>query len=190
MIAALSPSSGTSSARQYAGTMAGFWSRLAGTLRGLESLAADSSRLDTDAVEALRTLQYRLHWSSEVLAGVEPPAGVRAGHEELADALVEARDATGEMIDAIESGEPEAASAFLLEWRGALFRVRLARMRSAAQPVPIVEAPRRTLRSAAAATGLALLGATVFVAGAVLLLWPIWAAGLALVAGALLVHRP
>jgi hypothetical protein len=172
--------------------MAGFWSRLSATLRGLEALAADSRRLDADTntLDALRTLQYRLHWSSEVLAGVEPPAGVRAGHEELADALVEARDATGEMIEAIETGGQAAASAFLLEWRGSLFRVRLARMRSAAQPPPAPAPERSTTRSAAAATGLTLLGATAFAAGAVLLLWPIWAAGLALVAGGLLVYRP
>jgi len=34
------------------------------------------------------------------------------------------------------------------------------------------------------------LGAVMFVAGAALILWPLWAAGLALVAGAVLVHRP
>ena len=37
--------------------------------------------------------------------------------------------------------------------------------------------------SAAAASGLAVLGAVAFVAGAALILWPLWAAGLALVAG-------
>jgi hypothetical protein len=185
----LGPSSGTSAAREYAGTMAGFWSRLSGTLRALESLAADSRRLDSDALEVLRTLQYRLHWSSELLAGVEPPAGVRPGHEELADALVDARDATGEIVEAIETGGCEAACAFLLEWRGALFRVRLARMRLTTRPAP-GEAPASPTAGAAAATALTLLGATAFAAGAVLLLWPLWAAGLALVAGGLLVYRP
>jgi hypothetical protein len=186
----LGPSSGTSAAREYAGTMAGFWSRLSGTLRALESLAADSRRLDSDALEVLRTLQYRLHWSSELLAGVEPPAGVRPGHEELADALVDARDATGEIVEAIEVGGREAVCELLLEWRGALFRVRLARMRLTTRPAPAGAPASATAGAAAAATALTLLGATAFAAGAVLLLWPLWAAGLALVAGGLLVYRP
>ena len=77
IIAFLRPTLGTSAARQYAGTVAGLWSGLSRTLHGLESLAADPHRLDADAARALRALQYRLHWSSEVLAGVEPPAGAR-----------------------------------------------------------------------------------------------------------------
>src|SRR5581483_6646310 len=128
MIALLRPSPGTSAAREYAGTMAGFWSGLSATLRGLETLAGDAPRLDESAAEQLRGLQYRLHWSSELLAGVEPPPGARGAHDELADALLDARDATGEIADALETGD-RAASAAVLEWRGALFRVRLARMR-------------------------------------------------------------
>jgi len=170
--------------------MAGFWSRLSSTLRALEAIAADSRRLDEDALDALRALQYRLHWSSELLAGVEPPPGVRAGHEELADALVDARDATGEIAEAIQAGDHEAASGLLLEWRGALFRVRLARVRLTGEPAPAHEPPAEHAPRAAAATALTFLGVTAFAAGAVLLLWPIWAVGLALVAGGLLVYRP
>jgi hypothetical protein len=170
--------------------MAGFWSRLSGTLRALEAIAADSRRLDPEALDTLRALQYRLHWSNELLAGVQPPPGDRAGHEELADALVEARDATGEIVDAIEAGGREAASTLLLEWRGALFRVRLARMRLTAQPVSAPTMERSTVAAAAAAAALTVLGATAFATGAVLLLWPVWAAGLALVAGGLLLYRP
>ena len=62
--------SGTSAAREYAGTMAGFWSGLSTTLRALDSMAAEPVRLDEDCVGALRTLQYRLHRSSELLDGV------------------------------------------------------------------------------------------------------------------------
>jgi hypothetical protein len=190
MIAALRPSPGTSAARHYAGTMAGFWSGLSGTLRGLEALAADSRRLDEDALDALRALQYRLHWSSELLAGVEPPPGVRDGHEELADALVDARDATGEIVEAIEDGGREAASGLLLEWRGALFRVRLARMRLTTRPVQASVPPAEFPHAAAAATALTFLGVTAFAAGAALILWPLWAAGLALLAGGYLAYRP
>ena len=170
--------------------MAGFWSRLSSTLRGLETIAADSRRLDEDALDALRSLQYRLHWSSELLAGVEPPPDDRAGHEELADALVDARDATGEIVEAIEAGGREAASALLLEWRGALFRVRLARMRLTTRPALAPDQPAELAAGAAAATALTFIGVAAFAAGAVLLLWPVWAVGLALVAGGLLVYRP
>jgi hypothetical protein len=169
--------------------MAGFWSRLSTTLHGLESLAADPTRLDADALDALRGHQYRLHWSSELLAGVEPPPGIRAGHLALSDALVDARDLTGEVVAAIDAGGG-AATGLVLEWRGALFRVRLARMRlgtreSLAPPPAAVQH-----RVAGAATGLTFLGVTAFAAGAVLLLWPVWAVGLALVGAGLLVYRP
>src|SRR5579862_5704397 len=105
MIEPVGPSTGTSAARAYAGTMAGFWSGLAATLHGLDLIAGDSSRLDDEsAATGLRALQYRLHYASELLAGVEPPAGAQAAHAELADALVDARDATAEVAEAIEAG--------------------------------------------------------------------------------------
>jgi hypothetical protein len=171
--------------------MAGFWSGLARTLRGLESLAADPHRLDVDMVGALRSLQYRLHWSSELLAGVEPPAGVRNAHAELADALVDARDATGEFADALECGDG-AVSALLLEWRGALFRVRLARVQLSIRPQrPAAAEPGIGFPLAAAiATALTVTGVVAFTAGAVLVLWPVWAIGLALVAAGYLAYRP
>jgi hypothetical protein len=170
--------------------MAGFWSGLSGTLRGLEALASDSRRLDEYAVAELRTLQYRLHWSSELLVGVEPPPGARDAHDELADALVDARDATGEMADALDLGS-SAAGAILLEWRGALFRVRLARMRLAPRPGPRRESPPESFPVlAAAATVLTIAGVAAFTLGAVMVLWPVWAVGLGLVAGGYLTYRP
>lgn len=185
----MGPSPGTGAARQYAGTMAGFWSGLSSTLHGLEALAADSRRLDEETVDALRFLQYRLHWSGEALAGVEPPPGAQEGHEELAGALAEARDATGDIAEAIDLRGREGADELLLEWRGALFRVRLARMRltsDASDATPPADFPA----AAAAATALTFLGVAAFVAGAVLILWPLWAAGLGLVAGGYLAYRP
>jgi len=178
--------------RTYAGTMAGFWSGLSRTLRALDTIAADPRRLGEASLDALRTLQYRLHRSSELLDGVEPPAGSRDAHDELRDSLIDARDATAEMVDAIEFGGSEAAGELLFEWRGALFRVRFARLRLGEQPGPEPDEPESPPNgySAAVASGLALLGAVTFVAGAALILWPLWAAGLALVAGAVLVHRP
>ena len=170
--------------------MAGFWSGLSSTLRGLELLASDSRRLDEDAVDQLRSLQYRLHWSSELLAGVEPPPGARGAHEELADSLIDARDSTGEIADALELGS-SAAGAILLEWRGALFRVRLARMRLVPRPAGQREPVEDGLPVlAAAATALTIAGVVAFTLGAVLVLWPVWAVGLVLVAGGYLVYRP
>jgi hypothetical protein len=61
-------------------------------------------------------------------------------------------------------------------------------MRLGVQPEPGPSAERPPYRAAAAA-GLAVLGAASFLAGAVLIVWPLWAAGIALVAGALLVQR-
>src|SRR5262245_29184364 len=113
-------STGTGAARHYAGTMAGFWSGLSGTLRALDSIAADPVRLDEGALAPLRTLQYRLHRSSEMLEGVEPPAGARDAHHELRASLVDARDATAEVAQAIEFGGHEAAAELVFEWRGAL----------------------------------------------------------------------
>jgi fatty acid desaturase len=90
----------------------------------------------------------------------------------------------------------------LLEWRGALFRVRLARLRAlersrvAAQERSqrTADEPRgrqdRTAVSAVVATILILGGAFLFTAGAVLVAWPVWAAGLALFAGGFVLYRP
>jgi hypothetical protein len=169
--------------------MAGFWSGLSSTLRGLE-LLADGRRLDEDALDALRLLQYRLHWSSEALAGVEPPPGAEEAHSELADALLEARDATGDVVEGIEQCGPAAAQELLFEWRGALFRVRLARLRLTASAVVEPRLERSPPFAAATATALTFLGVAAFAAGAVLILWPLWAAGLAMVAAGVLVYRP
>jgi hypothetical protein len=188
MIEPLRQSTGTRTARGYEGTMAGFWSGLSGTLRALDAIAGDVNRLGEDALGPLRTLQYRLHWSSELLDGVRPPAGAREAHDELRDSLADARDATAEMVEAIEIGGQVAAAELLFEWRGALFRVRLARMRLDVEPEPDSSGGPPPYR-AVAATGLAVLGAAAFLAGALAIVWPLWAAGIALVAGGLLVQR-
>jgi hypothetical protein len=89
----------------------------------------------------------------------------------------------------------------LLEWRGALFRVRLARLRALERSRAAVEErtspaarPRerhdRTAISAVVATILNHGGAFLFTAGAVLVAWPVWAAGLALFAGGFVLYRP
>ena len=60
----------------------------------------------------------------------EPPPAAEDLHEELVAALTEARDATAEVAYAVEIDEAEGVEPLLPEWRGSLFRVRLARLRA------------------------------------------------------------
>lgn len=179
---------GTGERQGYATALAGLWAGLAWALHRLEQVAAEpAERLaDHDAPETLARLQYALHSSSELVHGLEPPPGAESAHAELAAALAGARDATAEVAEALEASGPRGVDPLLLEWRGALFRVRLARMRLAATPPPApapLPAERELCSPGAAtlATTLVLLGVLGFTAGAMLALWPVWAAGLALV---------
>jgi hypothetical protein len=179
---------------QYAVEMGELWNDLSRTLSRLDRLAADPERLDEDRVEAaLRRLQYSLHLAAEQAYGVEPPAGAEPAHAELADALACARDATAEVADAVGDWGADGARPLLHQWRGALFRVRLARLRLAtprparpAEDVPLDGGIARPL----AAFLLALAGALAFVAGATLGWWLVWALGLVAVAASVLVYRP
>jgi hypothetical protein len=181
----------------YAEALTGLWRRLGRAVTELEGIAADPERLldEDDILERLPPLQYALHAAAELAIGLRPPSGAEAAHAELAAALAGARDATAEIAELLEYGGAVAAEPLLPEWRGALFRIRLARLRAAApKPLP-AEPPAhrdRLPRGAGAltATLLALSGALVFAAGATLALWPVWALGLALFAGGLLVYTP
>src|SRR4051812_8460220 len=110
--------------------MSGLWPGLSDTLTRLDRLAGDPEAIGgARDLASLRRLQYSLHLASEHAYGVEPPAGAATAHAELADALACARDATAEVVDAVETGDDVAA--LFHEWRGALFRVRLGRLRLA-----------------------------------------------------------
>ena len=113
--------------------------------------------------------------------GLEPPPAAASAHAELADALACARDATAEVAEAVSIWGAEGVDTLLHEWRGALFRVRLARLRLAA-PAPRAVAEEEHFKHGfgwpLAAFTLALVGALAFVAGATLRLWPLWVAGL------------
>ena len=180
----------------YAAALTDLWKRLTWALTELESIAADPTELfDEDGVlQRLPSLQYALHAASELALGLRPPAGAEVAHAELAAALAGARDATAEIAEVLEHGGGIAAEALLPEWRGSLFRVRLARLRVASpKPLPAEDAgePEPPARGdALAATLLALSGAALFAAGATLELWPVWALGLALFAGGVLVYSP
>ena len=180
----------------YAAALTDLWKRLSWALTELESIAGDPAELfDEDSVlDRLPALQYALHAASELALGLRPPAGAEIAHAELAAALAGARDATAEIAEVLEHGGGIAAEPLLPEWRGALFRVRLARLRVAtSKPLPAeleTEPEPTPPGDALAATILVLSGATVFATGATLQLWPVWALGLALFASGVLVYSP
>lgn len=183
----------TGTGQRYATQVGRLWSGLAGTLSRLEVLAGEPERLeDDDALTALRALQYRLHVACERAYGLAPPEGAEPIHAELAAALEGARDATAEVVEALELDGPETAELLVHEWRGALFRVRLARLRLAGPRRPRVPAEPETAGRGPAllALLLAVAGAIVFAAGASAGLWPVWVAGIAGVCASFLIYKP
>jgi hypothetical protein len=190
----LAPRTGTG--ERYATQMGELWSGLARTLSRLERIAGDPELLcDDDVLDTMRRLQYRLHAASEHAYGLVPPAGAETAHAELAAALAGARDATAEMAEAAEEVGGEAAALLVHEWRGALFRVRLARLRLAGPPkrppaAVVEDVPRAQVAAPLAAFLLALGGALAFVVGATVGPWPLWVAGILAVCGSVLAYRP
>jgi hypothetical protein len=184
----------TGSPDEYAEEMGELWTGLSRTLARLDRLAAEPDQIDDERAEiSLARLRYALHLASEHTYGVAPPEGSESAHAELAAALAAARDATAEVAEAASEAGAEAVQPLLHEWRGALFRVRLARLRLAAPP------PRRPLAELPAGDGiarplvaflLALAGAIAFVLGATLSVWPLWASGLVAVCASVLAYRP
>jgi hypothetical protein len=119
---------GSGSPRAYAASMAGLWIDLRSALNRLDALSANVDSL-VDSSDRLPALQYELHCAAELVAGLTPPEGAELEHEELADALLDARELTAEIAEALAHGGPDAAAPLQWEWRGALFRVRYARLR-------------------------------------------------------------
>lgn len=179
---------------RYATELGELWSGLARTLGELDGVAADPSELDDeDALDELRRLQHRLHTFGERIFGLTPPEGSEASHAELSDALAAARDATGEIAAAVDGAGVRAAELLVHEWRGALFRVRLARLRLTA-PAPLAAEPEPESlpgwKAPLVALGLVLAGVAAFVTGATVGPWPIWVAGMLAVCGSMLAYRP
>jgi len=192
----LRPTARTWEAEEYTTALGDLSRGLARTLHRLEAIAAaPEQRLAEEGVaESLPSLQYALHRVGELVVGLEPPAGTVGAHADLAEAIAAAREATAEVAEAFESGGPEAVAWLVHEWRGALFGVRLAQLRLspprlAPAVAPALPAPEHD-RGALLATLLVLGGTFVVTCGAVLGTWLLWAAGLVLVAGALLAYRP
>lgn len=185
----------------YAEAVSNLWERVGGTLVRLERVAESPAEGVADGfLDELPQLQYSLHAGAELAVGIDPPPGAETLHAELVSALAEARDITAEVGRALEEDDVDLVDPLLPEWRGTLFRVRLARLRALERTaVPIgtdaaPEPPRGRRRekaslSALVATGLVIGGAFLFTAGAVLAAWPVWAAGLALFAGGFVLYR-
>ena len=130
---------GSGSPRSYAAVVAGLWIDLRAVLHELDALAADTELL-LDERDALPALQYELHCAGEIVAGLTPPDSAELEHDELIDALADARELTSEVSEALERGGLHAALPLVWEWRGALFRVRFARLRLE-RPRPPAPAP-------------------------------------------------
>jgi hypothetical protein len=193
----------TGERQAYTSAVTDLWQRLGVALARLERIAESTSDwFDDDVLDELPGLQYTLHAGAELALGITPPAGLEEAHAELVAALGQARDSTAEIAQAAEAAGPELVEPLLPEWRGALFRVRLARLRALERPGVTVAAdtppPRpeekppfsRTGLAALIATFLVLGGGLLFTAGAVLAAWPIWTAGLMLATGGFLLVRP
>jgi hypothetical protein len=183
----------TQAGERYATQVGELWSGLSQTLVRLEWIALSPDRLDeVDAVDALRRLQYSLHIASESVLGLSPPADAESAHGELAAALSGARDATGEVVDAVDAVGSRGVDTLLYEWRGALFRIRLARLRLSGPPPASASGGSRMaqLRAPGPAAALTIGGTAAFALGATLELWPVWAAGVLAVCISLLLYRP
>jgi hypothetical protein len=185
----------------YAEAVSHLWERIGSALVRLERVAESPAEGVADGfLEELPQLQYSLHAGAELAVGIDPPPGGEALHAELVSALAEARDITAEVGYALEGEDVELIEPLLPEWRGALFRVRLARLRALERSAVTIgsdegvppepkQRRERTSLSAIVATALVIGGAFLFTAGAVLAAWPVWAAGLALFAGGFVLYR-
>jgi hypothetical protein len=193
----------TGERQAYTSAVVDLWKDLGVALVRLEKIAESPEQRSDLVLDELPALQYSLHAGAELAHGIRAPAGLEAAHAELVASLAQARDATAEIAVAVEAAGPELVDPLLPEWRGALFRVRLARLRALERPGLALAADdllkpaepehvpfNRTGLAALVATVLVLGGGLLFTAGAVLAAWPIWAAGLMLATGGFLLVRP
>jgi hypothetical protein len=156
------------------------------SLAELDRLAADPDDLDEGVADAaLPPLRHALHAAAEWASLLQPPPPAEMAHARFADALALARDATAELEDALADGGPDAAAPLVWEWRGALFRVRYARLGLVepqdAQPPPV--------RDALLPLALLLLGVAAVLGGALASEWPVWLGGLLLVGAGIAAGR-
>jgi hypothetical protein len=168
----------TGAAHAYGSGLEQVRRELGPALLALEGVAAAPDELE-DAATDLPALQYALHVAGERVVGLEPLPGLEEAHEELAVALAIAREETADVLGALERDDPTATT-LVWEWRAALFGVRLALGRIAT-PVVHVDEPRSMLRALVPVLIL-FAGVLTVLGGALAELWPVWTAGLGLVA--------
>jgi hypothetical protein len=164
--------------RGYASAVDDVGRGLLPALRALESAAADPSELE-DHGDVLPALQYALHVAAERVLGLDPVPGVEEAHEDLGAALALAREETAAVAEALDEAGAALAAALVWEWRVSLFGVRLALRQldarlAAARPV--------STRPAYAPVLLLAVGVAGVLGGALAGAWPVWLAGLTLVA--------
>src|SRR5262245_40602125 len=199
----MEPTVRTGGRQTYSAAVTDLWERVGTALTRLERIAeSPADVLVEEHSDELPGLQYSLHAGAELAVGIEPPPTAENLHDELVAALAEARDATAEVAYAVELDEAEGVEPLLPEWRGSLFRVRLARLRALERTNALAAElraeklqHRRTDRQGCSWTSvvrtvLILGGAFLFTAGAVLVAGPVWAASLALFAGGFILYRP
>jgi len=182
----------TAAIQRYASEVGELWSGLSRTLGRLDRLAGAPAQLaEEHGLAELHALQYRLHVAGEDAAGLSPPEDVESAHAELAAALAAARDATGELVQAVELEGEDAITPRIHLWRGALFRVRLARLRLESQEhtLPADDEPVRAALVPAIALALTIGGTIAFVFGAMTRSWPFSAAGAAALMASVAVYR-
>jgi hypothetical protein len=155
--------------------MAGLWIDLRSPLARLDTLAGDLDRL-VEETRSLPALQYELHRAGELVAGITPPDDAELVHEEITDALAEAREMTAEVAEALTHGGLDAAAPLVWEWRGALFRVRFARLRlerpRAVSPTsPATACAPAARRSPILAAAAVTIGSALVLVAALLGLW-------------------
>ena len=108
---------------------------------------------------------------------------------------MDGREATAEIAEALAHGGPDAAAPLVWEWRGALFRIRYARLRlerpRRTVPAPVSVATRPLRRSTFPLTACAVALGSLFVLLAALLgLWLLVAFTLAGTIAASILLRP
>jgi hypothetical protein len=181
------PAVGSRATQSYESALDHVGRDLGPALRALDEAAADPASLGARADE-LPALQYALHVAAERVLDLPPAAGGEEAHAELGAALEIAREETACVGAALEEHGGDAAAALVWEWRVALFGVRIALRR--ANDGGLTAKPPEELRPAYLPVVLLALAVAAVVGGALADQWPVWAAGLALVAAsALASHR-
>lgn len=184
----MKPAVGSRAAQGYESALEHLGRELRPALRALDEAAADPWALGARA-EELPALQYALHLACERLLELPPEAGAEEAHRELGVALAIAREETAGVAAALEELDGDVAAGLVWEWRVALFGVRIALMH--ADGAGSIAGAQEELRPASAPVVLLTLGVGLVLGGALAELWPLWVAGLVLVAtSALASHRP